>query len=146
MKLDTQLSGAISTIEMILDKLSAKEEFCISDIEVKLHEWRSDLYKATHGNDPLFALYEVFNVKIWNTEYRFKWPNDAHEHIRTFYVAGGMLFATSVGVSELPINPDRTIGTPNHWQHTTICVGEAGDFSPNYVGWIEASVTNLTRV
>ncbi|AOG16290.1 hypothetical protein E_162 [Cronobacter phage vB_CsaM_leE] len=146
MKLDRELSMAIRTIEMMLDKLSAKEEFCVSDIEADLVEWRGALYEATKGNDPLFDEYDVYNVKVWNTEYRFKWPGDAYGHIQTIYVTGGMVFATSVGASELPINPNSKVTTPNPLGHTTVCLGMAEDFSPNYSGWIEASKTNLKRV
>ncbi|QJI10817.1 hypothetical protein GuL6_162 [Buttiauxella phage vB_ButM_GuL6] len=146
MNLSHELSGAIRTIEMMLDKLSAKEEFCVSDIEANLVEWRGALYGETKGNDPLFAEYDVYNVKIWNTEYRFKWPGDAYGHIQTFYITGGMVFATSIGASELPINPDSKVTTPNPFRHTTICVGMTEDFSKNYTGWIEAHNTNLKRV
>ena len=134
MKLDRELSMAIRTIEMMLDKLSAKEEFCVSDIEADLVEWRGALYEATKGNDPLFDEYDVYNVKVWNTEYRFKWPGDAYGHIQTIYVTGGMVFATSVGASELPINPNSKVTTPNPLGHTTVCLGVAEDFSPNYSG------------
>ena len=50
MKLDRELSGAIRTIEMMLDKLSAKEEFCVSDIEADLVEWiqLNVLYASQH--------------------------------------------------------------------------------------------------
>lgn len=146
MKLDRELSGAISTLEKVLDDLSAGEEINVSDIEAKLYEWRGALYNATKGNDPLFSEYDVYNVKIWNTEYRFKWPGDAYGHIQTFYVTGGMVFATSVGASELPINPKSKISTPNPFGHTTVCLGMAEDFSPRYTGWIEACKTNLKRV
>lgn len=54
MKLDRELSGAIRTIEMMIEKRSAGEEICISDIEANLVEWRGALYGATKGNDPLF--------------------------------------------------------------------------------------------
>lgn len=142
MKLDTQLSGAISTIEMILEKLSAKEEFCISDIEVKLHEWRSDLYTATHGNDPLFALYEVYDVTIGNADYRFMWPNDAYDHIRTFYVSDNVLYATSVSIMDLRLEPNGEITRSPIHEGTTVIISPLQSQSH----WIEAGKTNLTRV
>lgn len=146
MKLDRELSGAIRTLEKVLDDLSAGEEVNVSDIEAKLYEWRGALYNATKGNDPLFDEYDVYNVKVWNTEYRFKWPGDSYGHIQSIYVTGGMVFATSVGASELPINPNSKITTPNPFGHTTVCLGVAEDFSPKYSGWIEACKTNLKRV
>lgn len=142
MKLDRELSMAIRTIEMMLDKLSAKEEFCVSDIEADLVEWRGALYEATKGNDPLFDEYDVHEVELWNQKYRFKWPNDSYDFIKTLYTSGGYLYATSVSVHDLLLSPDG-VSLPNTFSHTNVCLGDIGS---NQVSWIEASKTNLKRV
>lgn len=143
MNLERELSGAISTIEMMLEKLSAKEEICLSDIEAKLYEWRGTLYNATKGNDPLFDEYDMYDVEIEGIQYRFKWPDDAFDSIKTFYLTGGFLFATSVPGNSLPFSPDG-IRPSNILSCTTVCLG----YHPHngYSGWIEAGKTNLKRV
>lgn len=142
MKLERELSGAISTIEMMLEKRSAGEEICISDIEAKLVEWRGALYGATKGNDPLFDEYDMYEVELWNKKYRFKWPDDSYDFINTLYTSGGYLYATSVSVHDLGLSPNG-VSLPNTFSHTTVCLGE---IEYNRVSWIEASKTDLKRV
>lgn len=143
MKLDRELSGAIRKLEEVLDDLSAGNEINVSDIEAKLYEWRSALYNATKGNDPLFDEYDMYDVEIEGINYRFKWPNDAFDYIKTFYMTGGFIFATSIGVNELPFNPDG-IRPSDHAGCTTVCLGH---YAHNgHCAWIEACKTNLKRV
>lgn len=141
--MNAELSGAIRTIEMMLEKMDASEEICVSDIEAKLYEWRTALYNATKGNDPLFDEYDMYDVEIDGIQYRFKWPDDSFDIIKTFYMTGGFLFATSVGVNALPFSPDGL--RPSDFRScTTVCLGyhdHDGD-----VVWIEAGKTNLRRV
>lgn len=140
--LTNELSGAIRTLEKVLDDLSAGKEINVSDIEAKLYEWRGALYNATKGNDPLFDEYDVHEVELWNQKYRFKWPNDSYDFIKTLYTSGGYLYATSVSVHDLLLSPDG-VSLPNTFSHTTVCLGDIGS---NQVSWIEASKTNLKRV
>lgn len=142
MNLERELSGAIRTIEMMIEKRSAWEEICISDIEANLVEWRGALYGATKGNDPLFDEYDMYEVELWNQKYRFKWPNDSYDFINTLYTSGGYLYATSVSVHDLGIS-DGVIYLPNTFSHTTVCLS---DVEWKHVGFVEASKTNLKRV
>lgn len=144
MNLDRELSGAIRTIEHVLDDLSAGKEINVSDIEAKLYEWRSALYNATKGNDPLFDEYDVYEVELWGEKYRFKWPNDAFGSINSLYMSGGYLYATDVSVHDLGISPDHKIDLPNTFSHTTVCLGNVNAYPG--VSWVKASKTNLKRV
>lgn len=142
--LTNELSGAIRTIEGILHDLRMGNEICVSDIEANLVEWRGALYGATQGKDPLFTEYDMYTVTIDNKIYRFRWPDDAYDHIKTFYCTGGALFATSIGVNELPFHPDG-LRPSDHLGCTTVLLGMCGNYS-DPVYWIEASKTNLKRV
>lgn len=143
MNLNNELSSAISTLEKVLRDLRMGNEICVSDIEVKLYGWRSALYTATKGNDPLFDEYDMYDVTIEGCKYRFKWPDDAFDYIKTFYVTGGFIFATSIGVNELPFHPDG-IRPSDLSSCTTVCLGNHPHDA--CVTWIEASKTNLKRV
>lgn len=86
----------------------------------------------------------MYTVTIDNKTYRFQWPDDAYDHIKTFYSTGGALFATSIGVNELPFHPDG-LRPSDHLGCTTVLLGMCGNYS-DPVYWIEASKTNLKRV
>ncbi len=148
MNLSCELSGAIRKLEQVLDDLSAGKEINVTDIEAKLYEWRSALYTATKGNDPLFDEYQVYEVELWGDKYRFKWPNDAFGSINSLYVSGGYLYATDVSVHDLGISPDNQVDLPNTFRHTTVCLGAISGFRCGSLGvsWVQASKTNLKRV
>lgn len=146
MKLNHELSGAIRTIEMMLDKLSAKEEFCVSDIEASLVEWRGALYGATNGEDIIFKDDFYYTVTLFNVNHSFKWPKDAYGHIESFILENDKIYATDVCSVDLQHNPDNTISLPTTHSCTKVLVGSLPGVWNGSMFITSASKTNLKMV
>lgn len=102
------LGNAILTVEAVIAKLKNKEEICISDIESNLYEWRGSLYKETNGNHPLFGdEYSVtcYDNNLQRVEFRFVWPSDAIDVIKSIFISEGVVYASSADTGQLKAYP-----------------------------------------